>query len=132
MKALGSQGLRYLSVGATCAIVHNAVMIGGDLIGWHYVLSATVSYVIVVMLGYVLHTRFTFRARGSAAGFVKYAIPMAGNFPASIALMFVLCDLIGLAVPIAAPVATVLLFVANFAAARWAILGGKAGPSAQD
>lgn len=115
--------LRYTFVGATCALVHNAVMIGGHFAGWHYVVSTVASYVIVVVLGYLLHTRFTFRAAGSWAGFVKYAVPMAGNFPASLALMFVLSDLIGLPVPVAAPVATVLLFIANYAVARWAILG---------
>ena len=123
-EAVNGQRLRYVLVGVVCALVHNGVMIAGDLAGWHYVLSTVVSYIVCVVLGYVLHTRFTFRAAGSYAGFVKYAVPMAGNFTDSIALMFILCDLIGLSVPIAAPIATVLLFVANYAAARLAILGG--------
>lgn len=125
MKSAAAQGLRYIAVGATCALAHNAVMIAGDLIGWHYALSATVSYVLVVLLGYLLHTRFTFKARPSPLGFLRYAAPMAGNYPASIAVLFVLCDLIGLPVPIAAPLGTVLLFAVNYAVVRWAILGAK-------
>jgi putative flippase GtrA len=120
---MGARQFRYVLVGALCALVHNLVLIGGDAIGWHYVVSIIASYLIVVALGYGLHTRYTFRSKPSALGFFRYAVPMAANFPASVALMFVLVDLIRLPVWIAAPIGTVVLFIANYVITRWALLG---------
>jgi putative flippase GtrA len=112
---------RYLAVAASCALVHNAVMIAGDLAGLHYVHSSAISFILVVAWGYAWHARFTFRAPASAASLMRYALAMAGNYPLSIALMFVLCDLMGVAVVVAAPLATVILVLWNFAVSRWAI-----------
>src|SRR6185503_14607244 len=90
---------RYLGVGLACAILHNVVMIAGDLAGWHYVASSFVSLVVVTVFGYLLHSRWTFPG----------------------AERYVLVDLFGLPVPIAAPVVTVVLFAFNFTANRWAL-----------
>lgn len=114
---------RYLVVGLICALLHNAIMIGGDFAGLHYVASSLVSFAVVVVVGFALHCHFTFQQDPSVKSFVRYAAGMAANFPLSIALMFIFCDLAKLSVPVAAPLATVLLFVWNFAASRWAILG---------
>jgi putative flippase GtrA len=51
---------------------------------------------------------------------------MAANYPALIALMFVFCSLAGLAVAVAVPISTVILFAWNFVASRWAIAGRPA------
>jgi putative flippase GtrA len=117
---------RYLVVAASCALLHNAVMIGCDWLGIHYVPATGVSYVIVVLWGYVLHARFTFRQPMSARSLLRYALGMAANYPALIALMFVFCSLAGLAVAIAVPISTVILFAWNFVASRWAIAGRHA------
>ena len=114
---------RYLLVGLTCALLHNAIMIGCDRFGIHYVVSSLISYVAVVICGFALHSYFTFERRPTVRAFIRYGVSMAANFPASVALMFLFCDVAGLTVPIAAPLATVLLFVWNFAASRWAIVG---------
>lgn len=114
---------RYLLVGLTCALLHNAIMIGGDLAGMHYVASNTISFVTVTSFAFMLHSYFTYVQSPSVKSFFRYIASMAANFPLSIALMFVFCDLAKLSVPVAAPLATVLLFVWNFAASRWAILG---------
>jgi putative flippase GtrA len=114
---------RYLLVGIACALLHNAVMIGCDLFGIHYLPASLASYVIVVLCGFALHSRFTFERRPSTTSLLRYAAGMAANYPASIALMFVFCDLAGQPVVIAAPLATVLLFLSNFLTSRWAIVG---------
>jgi putative flippase GtrA len=119
----GRADLRYLVVAASCAIAHNAAMIAGDLAGLHYLQSTAISFVLVGLLGYALHVRFTFRVSPSAGSLTRYLLAMTGNCPLWIALMFVFCDLMGIAVAIAAPVATVMLFAWNFAASRWAITG---------
>jgi SAM-dependent methyltransferase len=82
-----------------------------------------VSYIVVVLCGYAFHTRFTFDQPMAAGSFLRYALGMATNYPASLVLMFVFCDLAGLAVAVAAPISTVLLFVWNFTTSRWAIAG---------
>jgi putative flippase GtrA len=114
---------RYFLVGLTCALLHNAIMIGGDLAGLHYVASNCISFATVTSFGFLLHCAFTFEQRPSVKSFLRYAASMAANFPASIALMFLFCDVAGLTVPVAAPLATVVLFAWNFLASRWAIVG---------
>ena len=116
----------YLAVATSCALLHNAVMIGCDWLGVHYLPASGVSFVIVVLWSYALHARFTFGRPMSARSFLRYALGMATNFPGSIALMFIFCDLAGLSVAIAAPLSTVVLFAWNFTTSRWAIAGRPA------
>jgi len=113
---------RFFTVGLVCALTHNAIMIGGDWAGLHYVASSFVSFAVVVALGYWLHSAWTFPgAQRSRMSFARYAVTMALNLPLSIAGMFVFVDLAGLAVAIAAPVVTVLLAAFNFIGGRWAL-----------
>jgi putative flippase GtrA len=117
---------RYLVVGATCAGLHNVIMITGDFLGLHYVASTLVSFVIVSLCGYRLHSTFTFDRALSMSSLWRYALAMAVNLPGSIALMFVFCDLAGLPVAAAAPATTVILFLWNFAMSHWAIVANPA------
>jgi len=113
---------RFFTVGLACAATHNAIMIGGDWAGLHYVVSSLISFAVVVMLGFWLHSGWTFPgAQRSRMSFARYAGTMALNLPLSIALMFVFVDLAHLAVAIAAPLVTVLLAAFNFVAGRWAL-----------
>jgi putative flippase GtrA len=113
---------RFFTVGLVCALTHNAIMIGGDWAGLHYVVSSLLSFAVVVALGFWLHSGWTFPdAQRSRISFARYAGTMALNLPLSIALMFVFVDLAHLAVVIAAPLVTVLLAAFNFVAGRWAL-----------
>jgi putative flippase GtrA len=114
---------RYLLVGLTCALMHIAIMIGCDALGLHYVAASLISFLIVIGFGFALHCYFTFSQPPSARSFLLYAAGMAMNFPVWIVLLFLFCDVAGLTVPIAAPLAMILLFVWNFAASHWAITG---------
>jgi putative flippase GtrA len=118
---------RFFTVGLACALLHNAIMIAGDWAGLHYVMSSFVSFAIVVAFGYWLHSGWTFpgAARGRTP-FARYALTMAANLPLSLAGMFVLVDLAGLPVAVAAPAVTVLLAAFNFAGGRWALRVGRA------
>jgi putative flippase GtrA len=118
---------RFLLVGLACAMLHNAVMIGGDWLGMHYALSSVVSFAVVVVFGYLLHSGWTFSgAQRGGQSLMRYALMASANLPLSIAGMFVLVDLGGLSVPVASPLVTVLLVVFNFAGSRWALLRGRA------
>ena len=113
---------RFFTVGLACALLHNAIMIGGDWAGLHYVASSFVSFGVVVLFGYWLHSGWTFpRAERGGMSFARYALTMALNLPLSIAGMFVFVDLAGIGVPLAAPLVTVLLAAFNFAGGRWAL-----------
>jgi len=118
---------RFFSVGLLCALLHNAIMIGGDWLGLHYVASSFVSFAIVVLLGYWLHSSWTFPgAQRGGMSFARYTLTMALNLPLLLAGMFVFVDLAGLAVILATPVVTVLLAAYNFLGARWALRAGRA------
>ena len=112
---------RFMLVGLACAATHNAILLVADLWHIHYALGCVLSFLVVVVMGFALHARFTFQVPATPAGFGRYAISMAANYPLTLALLFAMCDIAGLPVTIAAPSATVLMFAWNFAASRWAI-----------
>src|SRR5258708_16271819 len=106
---------RFFTVGLVCALTHNAIMIGGDRLGLHYVASSFVSFAVVVALGYWLHSAWTFPdAQRSRMSFARYTATMALNLPLSIAGMFAFVDIAALAAAIAPPGRTVLLAAFNF------------------
>ena len=118
---------RFFTVGLVCALTHNVIMIGGDWAGLHYVASSFISFAVVVALGYWLHSSWTFPgAQRGATSFARYTLTMALNLPLSLAGMFVLVDLAGLGVPLAAPAVTVMLAAFNFVGSRWALRAGRA------
>lgn len=101
-------------------LLHIAIMIAGDAVGLHYVVSSVVSLVIVTAVGYVLHSSWTYpRAERGAPSLTRYLLLVGGNFPLSLAGLFVFVDLLGVSVPIAAPVVTVFLVGFNYVASRW-------------
>lgn len=107
-------------------------MIVGDRLGLHYVASSFVSFAIMVLVGYLLHSIWTFPgAQRGVMSFVRYTLTMALNLPLSIAGMFLLVDLAGLGVPIAAPAVTVMLAAFNFVGGRWALRGRRAQSTRQ-
>jgi len=117
---------RFLSVGLACALLHNVIMITGDWLGFHYVISSFLSFAIVVGFGYWLHSAWTFPgAERGRAPFARYFLMASANLPLSIGCMFVFVDLVGLSVPVATPLATVLLAMFNFLASRWALRAGR-------
>src|SRR5712691_2730308 len=113
---------RFVTVSLLCAVLHNAIMIAGDALGLHYVASSLLSFAIVVATGYLLHSAWSFPAAQRATlTFARYAVSMSINLPLFVAGMFVVVNLAGFPVPIAAPLVTVLLLVFNFFATRWAL-----------
>ena len=118
---------RFYTVGLACALLHNAIMIGGDWLGLHYVASSILSFAIVTSFGYWLHSMWTFPGvKRGGIPFARYVLTIAANLPLSIAGMFVFVDLAHLSVVLAAPVVTVFLAAYNFIGARWALRAGRA------
>ena len=119
--SLGQTSARFAIVGFVCAVAHNMIVITASLAHFHYAVGCVISYVLVVLLGFMLHVRFTFQERATMSAFWRYAVGMAANYPITLALLFVMCDLAGWPIAMAAPVATVFLIAWNFVATRWAI-----------
>lgn len=123
---------RFYSVGLLCALLHNAIMIGGDWIGLHYVVSNLLSFFIVGGVGFLLHSGWTFpQATRSYGSFARYLLGMAVNLPLSLAGMFAFVDLAGWTVDTAAPAVTVLLAAYNYFAGRWALVRAEKGASSR-
>jgi putative flippase GtrA len=112
---------RYLAVGVACALLYNAIVIAGDRIGLHYAWSLLISFAIVVVLGYRLHTGWTFPGAAREASFVRYTFMASFNYPLMVAGLFVFVDLLSVPVPVAMPIVTVLLAAVNFFGSRWAL-----------
>lgn len=113
----------YGLVGAICAVANNAIMILGDFAGLHYALMLVLSFMIVVPLGYLLQSAFTFRVPASLNSFLRFTSVVVLGFPLALLTMAVLCSGFGLRAAIAAPGATVALVIWNYASAYWAIAG---------
>jgi putative flippase GtrA len=121
-RLLFERGGRYTLVGLMCAIAHNAIMIGVDQLGGHYLLGILISFLAVTPIGYALHSRFTFAEPLRLKTFTRFVGGVVAAYPVSVGMMVVLCSGFSLSVAIATPIATVALFVWNFVAAHWAIL----------
>ena len=113
---------RFASVGLACALLHNAIMLGGYWLGVHYAVSSVVSFAVVVAFGYWLHSTWSFRnAERGRMPFARYALIASANLPLSLAGMFAFVDMGGFSVPVATPLVTVLLVTFNFLGGRWAL-----------
>ena len=108
---------RYAVVGLLCALLNNAIVIGMDRFHIHYAVSVMAAYFVVTVAGYLLHAAYTFRVNASLKGWLRFASANLSGFPLAMGSMFVLCNLLGLRVAIAMPVATALLFIWNYALA---------------
>lgn len=113
---------RFIATGLVCAVLHNVIIIVGHFLGLHYLPSSVISFALVVLVGYGLHSGWTFPgARRGAGSLARYALSMSANLPLFVAGLYVLVDLLGFSVPLATPVVTVLLMAFNFIATRWAL-----------
>ena len=114
-------GSRYLLVAATCMIAHNLIVIGADSIGIAMPIAVFISFCVVVLLGFALHSRYTFAVKGDGRSLIRYAAAMALNVPLNILLLWLMLELMRWPMTIASPAATIVMLAVNFFASRWAI-----------
>ncbi len=113
---------RFVFVGAACAALNNILVIGLAGFGIHYVFSTALAFVPILCVGYTAHTNFTFHSSASWPSFIRYTLAMLMNYPIWIIGLYVLCDLLGVSLILAAPMTTVLVFSWNFISTRWVLL----------
>jgi putative flippase GtrA len=109
-------------VAAICALLHIAIMELTDRAGWDLLLSTALSFTICTVIGYTLHTLFTFRGSLNAVALARYAGAMSANFPLSVFIMWLLHECFGLPMILAAGSSTILLTLYNYFSSRWAII----------
>lgn len=117
---------RYMLVGLICAAIYNAIIIAGDMLGIHYMITLVVSVLILAPTAYTLHSLFTFERGMERMLFLRFAGAMLAAFPINFALMVLLVSGLGLRVPVATLLCTGLLFGWNYLSARWAIVPRRA------
>jgi putative flippase GtrA len=111
---------RFLLVGALCALLSNAAVIMLVRHGFSTIGASLCAFAPVLITGYTLHSLFTFATAPAPLSFARYALATAANFPIWIAGLYLLVDVLGIRVALAAPVATALIFLWSYLAAGWA------------
>jgi len=124
---IGRSTLMYGAVSGSCLLLHNAVMILADRAGAPLIASVVLSFLLVALLGYVLHSLLTFReALGreklGLMRFGRYALAMSTNIPLAFATTWVWHGPVGLPMHWAAPIASGCMLAVNFVLSRWAIV----------
>lgn len=123
-------GIRdYTLVSGACLLLNNAILIAMDRAGSSLPAAVSLSFVIVVVVSYVLHSRFTFGAALRLTSFAQYAIAMAANIPLTFAMLWFWGRFVGLRVEFAAPIATGCMASLNYVLCRFTMSGrGRASP----
>jgi putative flippase GtrA len=96
-------------------------MIAADRLGLILPAAVLASFVVVVMSGYALHSRISFRQPIGLRTFVRYAFAMSANIPLALAVTWLWIGPAGLPMTIAAPLGTICMIAVNYSLSRWAI-----------
>lgn len=113
--------LDYAGVSGLCLVIHNLVMIAANGLGLMLPLAVLASYMVVVISGYALHSRISFRREMSLATFLRYAVAMSVNIPLTMATTWLWLGPAGLQMHWAAPLASLCTLATNYLLSRWAI-----------
>jgi putative flippase GtrA len=130
-RTLGERFPRFVVVGGLCAVLTNVAVIGLVRYGFGSVTASVIAFGPILLLGYGLHSLFTFSTRPTRLAFGRYTLAMLSNFPLWALLLYLSCDVLKIPVAVAAPAATVLICVWNYLWSRWAFLPGAAPKAAR-
>lgn len=122
-----SQTFRYGVVSAFCLIFGVTLISTINSWGIHYSFATVMAFSIVAIVGFVLHCFWTFSVERTLPSFIRYLSALGLNIPLTIILIGIGHDLLGLTVPISTLAASILLFLWNFFAARWALVKSASG-----
>jgi putative flippase GtrA len=111
----------YVAVAGLCLLLHNAVLIVADSVATPLWAAVLISFMTVAVTGYLLHGLFTFRQPLKLLAFARYAIAMSVNIPLAFVTTWFWHDPVGLAMTMAAPIASLCMLALNFVLGRWAI-----------
>lgn len=116
-RILGPYGI----IAGLCVLAHLGILVGGEELGLHFVVSTTISFIVCVIIGYCLHSQFTFKQAKSFRSFLFYTMAMSLNYPLSILAVWFFNQFLQQQMIIAAPASTLALTLYNFFSSKWAI-----------
>ena len=112
-------------VAGFCLALHNAIIIGMDWLGAPLIAGVVLSFVLVTSVGYLLHSRATFRREIGMVAYGRYALAMSANVPLSFVTIWLWRHGAGLGAGLpmiyASPLASGCMIAMNFALSHWAI-----------
>ncbi len=124
---IGRTTMIYGAVAGLCLLLHNATLIAADRAGAPLIAGVLLSFALVALTGYALHSRLTFRRQMGMRAFLRYALAMSANVPLAFGTTWVWHVPLGLPMIWAAPLASGCMLAFNFALSRWAIAGRGVG-----
>lgn len=116
-RALWSLVARFFSGGALCFALNLLVIrLGTEVLHFHYLLVFSVSWLLVLMLGFTIHRHWTFRSTTAPVGpqFARYVAANASQIALSYALMWALVSRLDLMPWKASCVVALIFAVFNF------------------
>jgi len=113
--------LRYLLVGALCALLNNLLLIAVVTLGLNYLTGVLAVCGPMLVIGYALHAAITFERPARLGDFLRYSLGILAGYPLWIAALFLFCDLLAMPIYLGAPASALLLFIANCLSTHWAI-----------
>ena len=111
----------YLCVSGTCFLGHNGIMIAAERFYAALWLAVLLSFVITVIIGYILHSAFTFKQPLSLSAFGRYTLGMLLNIPLAYVTTWFWYHWLEFPMLVAAPLASCCMIALNFFLSRWAI-----------
>ena len=115
-------GPRYAAVSAVCMATHVTIMVVSDRAGIDLLPALALSFCTVVLLGYALHTRFTFAVERAPGALLRYTGAMMTTLPLASAFLWIYSRWCGWPMWVAAPAGAGTMLAVNFIAARWALV----------
>jgi predicted membrane protein len=115
MRSVGSYSL----ISGLCFTLNNGLLIGMARLGLPLALNLCLSAAVVISLGYVLQSLYTFRVPLSLGGLSRYSLVMAVNLPVAFVLLWLLNH--WMPMTYSAPIVTTLLLVWNAIGSIWAL-----------
>lgn len=109
--------LRFGLVGATCALLNLALLfVGTDIIGLDYLVSVTIAFFAINLVGFLLNKHYAFRDRQPQVvrQAARYYVVLGLSLAANLALMGLLVDGLGVHYLVASVIVTVLFAALNF------------------
>jgi putative flippase GtrA len=115
----GPQGVRFLLTGAANTFVGYGTYALCLFVGMHYVLASIIGQVIGMTNSYLLNRYFTFRSKGRPSGEIpRFVAVYAVSYFASLALLFVMIDGMGVNAYVAGLLTLIITTVTSFVGHR--------------
>lgn len=116
-------GLRYVAVGAACALLSNILLVGAVMTGAHYIVAGLLTIAPILAISFLLHCFVTFEVPPTAEAFARYSVTALPSYPLWFVSIAALSDGLGAPIWAASPIATGIVFLWNYIGTNWSLRG---------